>query len=560
MHNERGRLSMGVLLKEILKMPCFDNSRLVAGTIDNKDIYVEGITIIEAPDIANWIKGGELLLTSFYSIDKDLEIQKEIVSKLSEKGASALIIKTSRFLLEIPEEIIQLGNQLDFPIIEIPGQVKYIDIMYPVMAEIFNDQVNRLNYYKACHERFTDITLRMKGIPSIAQTLEELVENPVIIFDNEFNLMVWNDKKYKDIDIQVDNISQLVKDNYPIYHLEVRLSENPEAKYLMITEPIEVLDQIKAYIGVIELNHKIEDMCFIALESAATALRFEMLKEVAIKEVELKYKGDLLDDLLNGRFDSIENIYNMSNILGWNLQRQFIVLLLHISRYEEYIDNDKNIAQGLHLIREKIIKIVDRISYYYTTDHISYNRSDDIILLWPVDGFEDLILLYRRIKRFGQEIQEIVRDEVGNIFITIGVGGFAENPSRIQVSFKEALDALNFGKKILGEGSITVFDELGIYKLLCSFHDKNQLKEFIHPSLLRLYEYDKDKNNELINTLEMYLKCNLNAVKTAEELYVHYKTVLYRLNRIREIMKLDLEDREEILEIEMGLKILKIIN
>jgi len=246
--------------------------------------------------------------------------------------------------------------------------------------------------------------------------------------------------------------------------------------------------------------------------------------------------------------------------LGWNLQRQFIVLLLHISRYEEYIDNDKNIAQGLHLIREKIIKIVDRISYYYTTDHISYNRSDDIILLWPVDGFEDLILLYRRIKRFGQEIQEIVRGEVGNIFITIGVGGFAENPSRIQVSFKEALDALNFGKKILGEGSITVFDELGIYKLLCSFHDKNQLKEFIHPSLLRLYEYDKDKNNELINTLEMYLKCNLNAVKTAEELYVHYKTVLYRLNRIREIMKLDLEDREEILEIEMGLKILKIIN
>src|SRR5690606_22629323 len=120
---------MGVLLKEILKMPCFDNSRLVAGTIDNKDIYVEGITIIEAPDIANWIKGGELLLTSFYSIDKDLEIQKEIVSKLSEKGAAALIIKTSRFLLEIPEEIIQLGNQLDFPIIEIPGQVKYIDIM-----------------------------------------------------------------------------------------------------------------------------------------------------------------------------------------------------------------------------------------------------------------------------------------------------------------------------------------------------------------------------------------------------------------------------------------------
>lgn len=67
---------MGVLLENLYKMPCFQNTRVVAGRIHNKEIYVEGITIIEAPDIANWIRGGELLLTSFYSIDKDLEIQK----------------------------------------------------------------------------------------------------------------------------------------------------------------------------------------------------------------------------------------------------------------------------------------------------------------------------------------------------------------------------------------------------------------------------------------------------------------------------------------------------
>lgn len=49
----------------------------MAGTI-HRDIYVEGITIIEAPDIADWIKGGELLLTSFYSVDDDLEAQKDL--------------------------------------------------------------------------------------------------------------------------------------------------------------------------------------------------------------------------------------------------------------------------------------------------------------------------------------------------------------------------------------------------------------------------------------------------------------------------------------------------
>ncbi|SDX23859.1 PucR family transcriptional regulator [Tepidimicrobium xylanilyticum] len=551
---------MGVLLENLYKMPCFQNTRVVAGRIHNKEIYVEGITIIEAPDIANWIRGGELLLTSFYSIDKDLEIQKEIVSKLSQKGAATLIIKTSRFLSEIPKEIIELGNQLDFPIIEMPGHVKYIDIMYPVMAEIFNDQVNRLNYYKACHERFTDITLRMKGIPSIAQTLEELVKNPVIIFDNKFNPIVCNDEKYKDIEIQVDNLKQLVRDNYPIYHTEVKMANNTDSKYLMITEPIEVLDQIKAYIGIIELNDKIEDMCFIALESAATALRFEMLKEIAITEVGLKYKGDLMDDILNGRFDSIDNIYSRSAIFGWNLERQFIVILLYISQYEEYIDNENDITKGPHLIREKIMKIVDRVSYYYTKDQIFYNRGDSIAILWPKNESEDLNLTYKRIKRFTQEIQEIVNVDIGQISITVGIGGLAEDPMEIQRSYGEALDAIEYGRKIQGEGSVIAYDELGIYKLLCSFDNKDKLKEFVHPNLLRLYEYDKDKNNELISTLEVYLKCNLNAVKTAEELFVHYKTVLYRLNRIKEITNLDLEDRNKMLEIEVGLKILRIIN
>ena len=97
------------------------------------------------------------------------------------------------------------------------------------------------------------------------------------------------------------------------------------------------------------------------------------------------------------------------------------------------------------------------------------------------------------------------------------------------------------------------------YKLLCSFKDRDILTEFIPESLKTLKEYDRDKNNELIDTFAMYLKCNLNAVKTAEELFVHYKTVLYRLNRIKEITNLDIEDRDKMLEVEVGLKILKII-
>ena len=181
-------------------------------------------------------------------------------------------------------------------------------------------------------------------------------------------------------------------------------------------------------------------------------------------------------------------------------------------------------------------------------------------MLWPIEKGANLRSSYNAIKEFGQELKRVISDEIGNIEVSIGIGGLAENPLEIGKSYSEAKDAVNFGYRIFGKDFITTFEELGIYKLLCRYENRDDLKKFVHPSLWILKEYDKDKNNELIDTLEKYLHCNLNAVKTAEELFVHYKTVLYRLNRIKELTNLDIENRANMLEIEVGLKILRIIN
>lgn len=267
-----------------------------------------------------------------------------------------------------------------------------------------------------------------------------------------------------------------------------------------------------------------------------------------------------MDDLIDGRIDSVQSIYDRGNLFGWNLKRSFIVVLLNISQYENYIRSNKNLTEGLHLLMKKIKKRIDRVSYYYTTDHISINKGDNIIILWPVEKRTSIKEVYNTVKEFGKKLKEVISDEIGNISLSMGIGGLAEKPTGIGKSYSEAEDAVNFGYRIFGRGSVVTFEELGIYKLLCRYEDRETLRKFVHPALWLLKEYDKDKNNELIDTLEKYLECNLNAVKTAEELFVHYKTVLYRLNRIKELTNLDIENRMNMLEIEVGLKILRIIN
>ena len=57
-----------------------------------------------------------------------------------------------------------------------------------------------------------------------------------------------------------------------------------------------------------------------------------------------------------------------------------------------------------------------------------------------------------------------------------------------------------------------------------------------------LWEYDKEHQTEFYKTLKVYLENNENAVKSARKLFIHRSTFLYRLERIKEMTGLDLND------------------
>lgn len=547
---------VGILLNDILQLNCFKSSNILSGNETIPKTYVEGITIVERPDIADWIKGGELLLTSFYSIDKDIKAQKKLVSEVAKNGAAGIIIKISDTFPEIPDELIEKGRELQFPIIEISKSTKYIDILYPVMGQLFNEQVNRLNYYKECHERFNEISLKMEGIESIANSLEDLVDNPVIIFDNEMRVLAYSNPDYSELHIIEKKMRKMVYKGYPIYGIDVEFENGKDSKHLIV-EPIEVVKKIQAYIGIVEVTKELNELDFIAVESAANTLRLEILKEAAVNSAKLIYKGDLMEDLINENYGSKQTIYDRGSLLGWDLRKEYSIGIFSLSRNREKTKLAD--TEWFMESRETAKTIIDRIAYHHTTGHISLIKGDEIIVFWPSNTKAKEESESNNLKEFGQEVRETIKKRLGKVAVSLGIGGKALDVSQIGESYKQAKDALVFGTRISGEDSTSVYEDLGVYKLLCSFQDRDILTEFIPESLKTLKEYDRDKNNELIDTFAMYLKCNLNAVKTAEELFVHYKTVLYRLNRIKEITNLDIEDRDKMLEVEVGLKILKII-
>ena len=68
------------------------------------------------------------------------------------------------------------------------------------------------------------------------------------------------------------------------------------------------------------------------------------------------------------------------------------------------------------------------------------------------------------------------------------------------------------------------------------------------------------RNVTLIKTLQTYLDHNQSTKKTADTMYVNYRTITYRLDKIKDITGIDFDNSGEMLAIRNGLMILKLAN
>lgn len=122
-------------VREAMKIESLRKTKLVAGK-NGIDRTIKNITVMEVPDIVKWLKSGAFIITSFYSLKNNLHEQLDILYELDKLNASALAIKTNRGVI-IDNELIKAADEIKFPIIEIPADITYLDIMTPLNYAIF---------------------------------------------------------------------------------------------------------------------------------------------------------------------------------------------------------------------------------------------------------------------------------------------------------------------------------------------------------------------------------------------------------------------------------------
>src|SRR5699024_5924125 len=153
---------MGIKLNEAMNVGGLKMCKIIAG---KEEILkeVDNFTIMEVHDITRWIEGKELLLTSFFA-QKDSNEQKKIIKQLHESKITALAIKPFHYLGEIPKFILEEAKKYNIPIIEIPKDVSYLDILSPVMSAIYNNQSITRNNVEKFNKILREIAINVVDI------------------------------------------------------------------------------------------------------------------------------------------------------------------------------------------------------------------------------------------------------------------------------------------------------------------------------------------------------------------------------------------------------------
>lgn len=157
------------------------------------------------------------------------------------------------------------------------------------------------------------------------------------------------------------------------------------------------------------------------------------------------------------------------------------------------------------------------------------------------------------------KIKDVLTNNYAELTYYIGISRSNMGLDSLQRSYAQAYSSLVAARtNRKSENVITHYNDLGILQLLIPLHEQIVAREFVEERLGRLIEYDLSKGGELVETLKVLLKCN-NLKEAAEALYIHPKTLVFRRNRIEQILGLVLEDYETSLSLSIAIKLLDIM-
>lgn len=524
-----------ITVEEAMAVGALTRATIIAGQSGMRN-PIEHVTVLEIPDAEEWFKGHELIITAFYHIKDDEQLQLALLDKMKQTHASALALcYPGLHYHELSEKVLQRAEELQIPIIEIPRDVPYIDIISPVVQEIQKNRSLEIKQMLEIQNHLTEWLALQLDYHTIIYNIGEILGDSLLLLDHHFKQLAsyHTDLFYSEKELQsaleLAFARQQQSEDLSDYYV---FSETEQHTH--IVETIYSAHKVYGYLCVLS-REKLPPFKEMLYHSVAVSLALYFSQEDAIQNVTKNYQQTMIINWLNGQ--DISPGYLEKNIkeTGYELAKMGGIAIVAAVHHTDHYVLTQEIERNCASFKERRIMMIP-YGYQFIlllpqyTDHRQFEEQyDQLFQSWRQSSSIPLYIAYH-------QVQKNILEE--------GVSLYKE--LRHILFFKEQMPALPH---------ILYAPHLPLFNLLRSKHIQNMFDSLTH-LLEPLVEYDRKVNADFLFTLEYFLFYP-DQQELPDILHIHRNTINYRKQRIIDILQVNPFENPYRLQFELAILLYK---
>lgn len=413
--------------------------------------------------------------------------------------------------------------------------------------ETINKIMEIFHFYQRWGSKVRQYMLEQRSLKEIFALLEEVTPNPYYLCDCSFRMQVI--RKVTDM----EEMSIIWRYQYNHGHLPIQLIMgieengmldlmNKMRKAVIISKPapfgfpfvsktIHYSDGIMGHFYILGTYTKLS-VYEVEIADFFGNLLIEMLKKNSSYLPTMgrfydNYFVDLIEGIDPYNLEMLEKVFQK---IHWDISDTFYLAVL-------WQENDKVPLKSMLDLQ------IQALESHMVSKAFLYGEK--IVVLIDISKMENRQML-SEIALISDWLQNILNDFGGRAAgISESFSGI-EGFEKLKIFYQQGCKALQFALRSDKKTAIIDYSNVAIDHL-CEIMRLSNGEDnlFMHPAIKILRKYDGENGAELIKTLEQYLICGGNVVRTAKALFIHRNSLMYRLDKIQQLTGLDLLDVKE---------------
>ena len=515
------------------------------------------------PPAFDTIKGGEMAfipVRAIHMVDERLDLS-QVMRSFAEKGGVAVAV-----VGEVSADAITIAERMMLPLLRLPAGTHVAEVQELTVRFILDQRTLLHERQQELHNQLMALALAGAGMPAIVDRLGLITQRTVAWQDldghvlhastqatpNSANgsgpgrsaLLAMLEADTSAVRRWAEGVVAIAAD--PPVH-EFRIGTSGLSR---LVSPIPVREDLGGFISVIAPEAELDQLARLAVARAASACAIELDRERAVLQARDELEGEFLESLISGTYSSEAAVRGRAERRGCDLGGDVVVLL---ARADGITDGAASRARRDQLTTGAQGWIRRRAQAALATV-----RQGAVVAILPLPsttgGAPPLDL-----GRLANDLRLECSGALGNIDVSVGVGRPKPGIGGVRASYREAEQALTMGSRLYGAGQVTSFADLGLHRLLFAMQGHPELREFYDDQVNALVEYDRRTGAGLMKTLDAFFRCHGSPTEIAGLLHLHRNTVLYRLRRIEEIGRLDLDNPDTRLNLQLSLRVREVL-